>query len=157
MIVNILFARIYSRIMLVLSIHSCPLWPKFGPCWKWKILRVAESYELVEQLWAEFLLTTSCVNIEIYWLSNEVLVGNRMFSVSNTYWLLKITFISGFLFAVTFAVSNVPLGLAVSCGLGEVVWSVQCGVRGGLGSRSCFRSDVGPGYVPCVMQLQRRG
>ena len=33
-IVNILFARIYSRMMLVLSIRSCPFWRKFRPCWK---------------------------------------------------------------------------------------------------------------------------
>ena len=43
------------------------------------------NYELVERFWAQFSLTASCVNIEVCWSRNEVLVSIRIFSVSYTY------------------------------------------------------------------------
>ena len=47
--------------------------------------RPGGSNELMEQLWAQFSLTTSCVNNEGYWLRKEVLVSNRLFFVSDMY------------------------------------------------------------------------
>ena len=45
------------------------------------------SYEFVQQLWAQFSLTPSCVNIEVVWSRNEVLVNIRIFYVSYTYFV----------------------------------------------------------------------
>ena len=50
-----------------------------------QFLRLDGSYELVEQLWAQFSLTTSCVNIEVCWSRNELLVSIPIYSVLNTY------------------------------------------------------------------------
>ena len=42
-------------------------------------LRMVGSYELVEKLWARFVLTTGPVNIEVAWTRDEVLVGSVNF------------------------------------------------------------------------------
>ena len=50
-----------------------------------EILRLGGSYEVVDQLWAQFSPTASCVNVEVCWSRNEVLVSIRIFSVSYTH------------------------------------------------------------------------
>ena len=50
-----------------------------------EIFRVGGIYELVNQLWAQFSLTTSCLNIEDCSSRNEVLVSIHICSVVNTY------------------------------------------------------------------------
>ena len=40
-----------------------------------KTLRLGGPYELVSQLWAQFTLIASRVNIEVAWFRDEVLVG----------------------------------------------------------------------------------
>ena len=47
-----------------------------------EFVRLGASYELVEQLWAQFALTASCVNIEVCWSRNEVLFSMRILTVS---------------------------------------------------------------------------
>ena len=42
-------------------------------------LRVVGSYELVRKLWAQFVLTTGQINIEVVWTGDEVLVGSVNF------------------------------------------------------------------------------
>ena len=42
-------------------------------------LRMAGSYELVEKLWVQFVLTTGPVNKEVAWTRDEVLVGSVIF------------------------------------------------------------------------------
>ena len=42
-------------------------------------LRIGASYELIQKLWAQFLLTTGPVNIEVAWTRDEVLVGSVNF------------------------------------------------------------------------------
>ena len=37
---------------------------------------MAGSYELVEKVWAQFVLTTGPVNTEVVWTRDEVLVGS---------------------------------------------------------------------------------
>ena len=100
------------------------------------VLRLGGSYELLEQLWAQFSLTASSVNIEVCWSRDEVLVSIRNFSVSYTYWFQKIRypfseisylfhiFITDVLFAVNFAECNVPMDFVAGCEVGEVVWPV---------------------------------
>ena len=53
-----------------------------------------------------------------------------------------------FLFAVNIAECNVPSNPVACCELGYIVWSVQCGPRGGARSYSCFRPNVEPWHVP---------
>ena len=55
------------------------------------ILRLSESYEHVEQLWKHFSLTASCINFEVCWSCEEILVNIRICSVKNMYWFRKIT------------------------------------------------------------------
>ena len=50
-----------------------------------EVLRLGECNELVEQLWAQLSLAVSCVNIEVCWSRNEVLVSIRIFSVLYTF------------------------------------------------------------------------
>ena len=46
-----------------------------------EVLRLGGSYELVEQQWAQFSHTAICINIEVCWSRNEVLVSIRICSV----------------------------------------------------------------------------
>ena len=39
-------------------------------------LKMGGSYELIEKLWAQFVLTTGPVNTELAWIQDEVLVGS---------------------------------------------------------------------------------
>ena len=39
------------------------------------VLKIGGSYELVEKLWVQFVLTTGPVNTEVAWTQDEVLVG----------------------------------------------------------------------------------
>ena len=58
-----------------------------------EVLRLGGSYELMEQLCAQFSLTVSCVNIGVCLLRIQVLVSFRICCISNTYRFLKITFL----------------------------------------------------------------
>ena len=40
------------------------------------VLRMGGSYELIDKLWAEFLLTAGPVNTEVAWTRDEILVGS---------------------------------------------------------------------------------
>ena len=46
-----------------------------------EVLRLGGPYELVHQLWSQFTLTASRVNIDVAWFRDEVLVGNSLFDV----------------------------------------------------------------------------
>ena len=43
------------------------------------VLRKGGSYELIEKLWAQFLLTDGPVSTEVAWTRDEVLVGSLDF------------------------------------------------------------------------------
>ena len=47
-----------------------------------EVLRMGGPYELVHQLWSQFTLTASRMNIDMTWSRDEVLVGNFLFHVS---------------------------------------------------------------------------
>ena len=47
-----------------------------------EVLRLGGPYELVYQLWSQFTLTASRMNIDVTWSWDEVLVGNFLFHVS---------------------------------------------------------------------------
>ena len=103
-----------------------------------EVMRLGGSYEPVEQLWAQFSLTTSCVNIEVCWSRNEVLFSICIFSVSYTYLipgamypLRKFTYLfnlfnTDVLLSVNFAKWNVPTDLFAGRELREIVRPVQC-------------------------------
>ena len=56
-----------------------------------EVLRLGGPYELVSQLWSQFTLITSRVNIDVAWSRDEVLVGNVLilvttYTCSPVYW-----------------------------------------------------------------------
>ena len=58
-----------------------------------EVLWLDGNYDLMEQLWAQFLRTTRCVNFQVCWLRNEVLISFCICFVSNTYRFRKITYL----------------------------------------------------------------
>ena len=59
-----------------------------------KMLRLGGSYELVHQLWSQFILTGSRVNIDVTWSRDEVLVGIFCFMCLriHVHWLIAAVF-----------------------------------------------------------------
>ena len=59
-----------------------------------EVLRLGGSYELVHQLWSQFTLTASRVNIDVTWSRNEVLVGFSCFMCLriHVHWLFAAVF-----------------------------------------------------------------
>ena len=55
-------------------------------------LRLSGSYELVEQLWTQFSLTSSCIISENCWSPNQVVVSIRIFYVKSTSRFREITY-----------------------------------------------------------------
>ena len=55
-----------------------------------EVLRLGGSYELVNQLWSQFTLTASRVNIDVTWSRDEVLVGFFCFRClrMHVHWLI---------------------------------------------------------------------
>ena len=47
-----------------------------------EVLRLGGPYELIYQLWSQFTLTASRMNIDVTWFHDEVLVGKFLFHVS---------------------------------------------------------------------------
>ena len=47
-----------------------------------EVLRLGGPYDLVHQLWSQFTLTTSRVNIDMTWSRDEVLVGSFLSTVT---------------------------------------------------------------------------
>ena len=50
-----------------------------------EVLQLGGPYELVHQLWSQFTLTASRVNIDVTWSRDEVLIGNFLFYVFHIY------------------------------------------------------------------------
>ena len=138
-----------------------------------EVLRLGRSHESVEQLWAQFSLTTSCVKIEVCWSRNEILVSIRIFSVSYTYWFRKITYLFRkitYLFHIFF--TDVPVS-SQFCWMGYTHgsfhgfltgWSRVASLlfsSGRVRNHPCFRSDVWQRHVPssvssCTKHVQWR-
>ena len=59
-----------------------------------EVLRMGGSYELVHQLWSDFTLTASRVNIDVTWSPDEVLVGISCFLCLriHVHWLIAVLF-----------------------------------------------------------------
>ena len=59
-----------------------------------EVLRLGGSYELVHQLWLQFILTASRVNIDVTWSPDEVLVGISRFMCLriHVHWLIGALF-----------------------------------------------------------------
>ena len=56
-------------------------------------LKVGSSYELVEKLWVQFLLTAERVNTEVAWTRDEVLVGFVNFRIHFVSFQIHIVFL----------------------------------------------------------------
>ena len=59
-----------------------------------EVLRLGGPYELVYQLWSQFTLTASRMNIDVTWSRDEVLVGNFLFHALRFHvlWLIGAVF-----------------------------------------------------------------
>ena len=59
-----------------------------------EVLRLGASYQLVHQLWSQFTLTASRVNIDVTWSRDEVLVGIFCFQClhMHVHWLIAAVF-----------------------------------------------------------------
>ena len=59
-----------------------------------EVLHLGGSYELLHQLWSQFILTASRVNIDVTWSRNKVLVGNFCFQClrMHVHWLIAAVF-----------------------------------------------------------------
>ena len=100
-----------------------------------EILRLGRPYELVNQMWSQFTLIASRVNIDVAWSRDKVLVGIVLllvatYTCSLAYWCCIL---------VDHLEWNVPPHRCSCVWLGEESWEVQHRVR-----RMRFR-DLGPG------------
>ena len=91
-----------------------------------EVLRLGGPYELVSQLWSQFTLIASRVNIDMAWSRDEVLVGIVLllvatYTCSPACWCCVL---------VDHLESNVPLHSCSRVWLGKGSWEVQHRVRG---------------------------
>ena len=89
-------------------------------------LRLGGPYELVSQLWSQFTLIASRVNIEVAWSRDEVLVGIVLLVITTltcslAYWCC---------FLIDHLERNVPPHPCSRVLLGEESWEMQHRVRG---------------------------
>ena len=115
-----------------------------------EVLRLGGPYELVSQLWSQFTLIASPVNIDMAWSREEVLVGIVLllvdtYTCSLAYWCCVL---------VDHLEWNVPPHTCSRVWLGKGSWEVQHRVLGtrfrGLG----HGADMGEVHI-CVAVLSR--
>ena len=112
-----------------------------------KILRLGGPYELVNQLWSQFTLMASRVNVDVAWSRDEVLVGISSlvvatYTCSLIYWCCVL---------IDHFERNVPPHPCSRVRLGEESWEVQHRVR-----RTRFRNlghgaDMGKVHFPTCL------
>ena len=113
-------------------------------------LRVGGPYELVSQLWSQFTLIASRVNIEVAWSRDEVLVGivllvitTRTCSLAYWCWVL-----------VDHLERNVPPHSCSSLWLGQESWEVQHRVRGTRFRTLGHGEDVGDVHISTCLRCR---
>ena len=102
-------------------------------------LRLGGPYELVSQLWSQFTLIASRVNIEVAWSRDEVLVGIVLLVITThtcslAYWCCVL---------VDHLEWNEPPHSTSSVWLGEESWEVQHRIRGARFRDLGHGADVG--------------
>ena len=123
-----------------------------------EILRLGGPYELVNQLWSQFTLIASRVNIDVAWSRDEVLFGIVLFLVATytcslAYWCCVL---------VDHLEWNVPPHSCSRAWLGKGSWKVQHRVRGTRFRDLGHGADMGEVHVStclfrrvCVAVLNR--
>ena len=115
-----------------------------------EILRLGGPYELVNQLWSQFTLIASCVNIDVAWSRDEVLFGIVL--------LLVATYTCSLAYCCCVLVDhlewNVPPHSCLHVWLGKGSWEVQHWVR-----RTRFRdlghsADMGKVHFPTCLRCR---
>ena len=110
-------------------------------------LRLGGPYELVGQLWSQFTLIASRVNIEVAWSPDEVLVGVVLFVIT--------THTCSLAYCCCVLVDHpewtVSSRSCSSLWLGQESWEVQHRVRGARCRNLGVRADMGDVHIPtCV-------
>jgi len=113
-------------------------------------LRLGGPYELVSQLWSQFTLIASRVNIEIAWSRDEVLVSivrfdTTMHTCSLAYWCCVL---------VDHLERNVPPHSCSSLWLGQESREVQHRVRGTRFRNLGHGEDMGKVHIPTCLRCR---
>ena len=110
-------------------------------------LRLGGPYDLVSQLWSQFTLIASRVNIEVAWSRDEVLVGIVLLvftthACSLVYWCCVL---------VDHLQWHVPPHSSSSLWLGQDSWEIQHRVRGAQCRGLDHGADVGEVHIPTCL------
>ena len=113
-------------------------------------LRLGGPYELVSQLWSQFMLIASRVNIEVAWSRNEVLVGIVLLVITThtcslAYWCCVL---------VDHLEWNVPPHSCSSFWLGQESWEVQHRIRGTRPRDLGHRADMGEVHISTCLRCR---
>ena len=113
-------------------------------------LRLGGPYELVSQLWSQFTLIASRVNIEVAWSRDEVLVSivlfvTTMHTCSLAYWCCVL---------VDHLERNVPPHSCSSLWLGQESREVQHRVRGTRFRNLGHGEDMGKVHIPTCLRCR---
>ena len=113
-------------------------------------LRLGGPYELVSQLWSQFTLIASRVNIEVAWSRDEVLVGIALLVITThtcllAYWYRVL---------VDHLERNVPPHSCSNLWLGQESWEVQHRIRGARFRDLGHGADVGEVYVSTCLRCR---
>ena len=106
-------------------------------------LRLGGPYKLVGQLWSQFTLIASRVNIEVAWSRDEVLVGAVLFVITTHTCSLA----DGCCVLVDHLEWNVSAHSCPSLWLGQELWEVQHRIRGARCRNLGFRADMGKVHI----------
>ena len=115
-----------------------------------EILRLGGPCELVNQLWSQFTLVGSRVNIDVAWSQDEVLVGIVLllvatYTCSLAYWCCLL---------VNHLEWNVPLHSCLRLWLGKGSWKVQHRVRGTRFRDLRHGSDMGEVHISTCLRCR---
>ena len=111
-------------------------------------LRLGGPYELVSQLWSQFTLIASRVNIEVAWSRDEVLVGIVLLVITThvcslAYWCCVL---------VDHLEWHVPPHSCSSLWLGQESWENEHRVRGAQCGGLDHGTDVGEVHIPACLR-----
>ena len=108
-----------------------------------EVLQLCGPYELVYQLWSQFTLTASRMNIDMTWCCDEVLVGNFLLHVST--YLCALAYCCCVL--VDHFERDVPPQPFSCVRLSEGAWAEQHRVRRAQLGNLCDGADVGKVHI----------
>ena len=115
-----------------------------------EVLRLGGPYELVSQLWSQFTLIASLVNIDVAWSPDKMLVGFVLllvatFTCSLAYWCCVL---------VNQLEWNVPPHSCSSFCLAKGSWEVQHGVRGTRLRDLSHSADMGEVHISTCLRCR---